>query len=81
MQCILGVCSIILSTHISYFIPQFYYVWHDALGPYGYEWVDETFVDIPVMQMNVLFRNGTVDPSRKVAHFSDDDYWGKTGIV
>lgn len=54
-----------------------YYNLYEALGPYGYQWTEnDNITDLILLRMDVfMFDNGTINPQRKTAHFSDDDHW------
>ena len=59
---------------------QFYHLWEEALGPYGYSWLDQTtYTDIRTLHMEIhMYNSSTLDPASKTAHFSDDDEWRKS---
>ena len=58
-------------------ILQFHNLGYEALGPYGYQWEDNKYYEIPVVHLDVLkFINGTIEPASKTAHFSKEDHWG-----
>ena len=63
---------------------QYYNLWSEALGPYGYAWLDssESYTDIPVIKLEVLkFANGSIHPARRSYHFSSDHHWGMMSLM
>lgn len=64
-----------LYSQINFTANRYYNLWYVALGPYGYDWINENYTAIPVLYLDVLkYANGMIEPGHKTAHFSED-HW------
>jgi mucolipin 3 len=67
-----------LYSQINFTTHRYYHLWEEALGQYGYSWLDggNPFTDLNVLHMEVLqFDDSSIDPATKTAHFSHEEHW------